>query len=252
MATRPVPGNPNRFYVYVIFDRGGTPRYVGKGCGRRMHEHSRRACNAGLRKLYKEHGRAVPVVKVREDLCEAEAFLVEGSLISTIGRADRDAGPLFNHTDGGDGYAGHAVSERARRLISAANRGRVRSEEEKARISVANKGRPRPLSAVEAQRTKITGRSRNAETRNKISASNIGKHNNSTARRAAMSRSAAGNSWATQKISAADSVAIRERYASGEKSIDLAARFGISQSQVQRIANGKRWARTIIDSTYRY
>lgn len=251
MATKTLPENANRFYVYVIFDLSGTPRYVGKGCARRMYEHSYRACNTGLRKLYKEHDRNVPIVKIREGLCETEAFLIEGGLIAAIGRIDRASGPLFNHTDGGDGYAGHTLSETARHLISVAKNGQKRSAETCRRISLAKKGTPRPKPAIEAQRAKMIGRKHSEETRLKISQSLKGKNHNSPERRVKMKDSALGNMWAKHKISAADSTVIRKRYSSGERSSELAVEFGLSQGQIQRIVSGKRWTRTIIDSTCR-
>ncbi|HYA07713.1 MAG TPA: hypothetical protein VEF90_17635 [Xanthobacteraceae bacterium] len=85
-----------RFYVYVIFDAGGIPRYVGKGTGYRMHD-TDRAHNPRLQRLLR-FGRT-PVVKVRESLSEDEALEMEAALIRALGTL-ADDGPLFNGPGG--------------------------------------------------------------------------------------------------------------------------------------------------------
>ena len=106
---------PNRFkrvlrvyYVYVLFDWLGIPRYVGKGRGSRWTDHERstdprnQAKNEFIERTWIVLGE-IPKIKVREDLTEAAAFATETALIKAIGRLDLGTGPLTNMSDGGEG-----------------------------------------------------------------------------------------------------------------------------------------------------
>jgi hypothetical protein len=82
---------PARFYVYILFDFLGQPRYVGKGTGDRWLHHERKTDSINiLKNSYIEQATIVlgevPKIKVRENLTEAEAFALEVALIKAIGR----------------------------------------------------------------------------------------------------------------------------------------------------------------------
>lgn len=102
----------NNFYVYVYFRPwNGQPCYVGKGKGSRWLYHAKRGVshyNANLARVMTKAARLgleVPIIKVRENLSEADAFETEAALIAAIGRKP-DGGPLVNLTDGGEGSSG--------------------------------------------------------------------------------------------------------------------------------------------------
>lgn len=141
-----------RFYVYVIFDLDGIPRYVGKGNGRRWLAHfgtKRKHPNRRLAALIKRAGDAdLPRLKIREGLTNAEACEVEVNLIAAIGRGKH--GPLLNMTDGGEGFAGYKRSpELAKKAgIASGNARRGNKygpmpQEHRTAISRAKKGKPR-------------------------------------------------------------------------------------------------------------
>jgi hypothetical protein len=110
-----------RFYVYLLFDFLGRPRYVGKGTGNRWLQHERRAAARNIHKnrIVAKTTRVlgeVPKIKVQENLTEPEAFALEVALIKAIGRYP--VGPLCNMTDGGDGLEAlppEKLTERSRK-----------------------------------------------------------------------------------------------------------------------------------------
>src|ERR1700751_4469463 len=96
-----------RFYVYLLFDYLGLPRYVGKGTGNRWLSHERRPSARNIEKnsFIKQTAGVLgkgPQIKVQENLTEEEAYALEVGIIKAIGRYT--AGPLCNLTDGGDGF----------------------------------------------------------------------------------------------------------------------------------------------------
>lgn len=123
MAELSIARDPRRFYVYMIFDLSGIPRYVGKGSGARWKRRDRHCDNPHLANIFKAAGGSLPIVKVRERLTEDEAFETEKALISAIGR-EAFGGTLTNVTDGGEGTSGAVMSaewrERRRAIAKAA------------------------------------------------------------------------------------------------------------------------------------
>ena len=92
------------FYVYLLFDAHGSPRYVGKGRLGRWNQH-RKPFVAEAVAAFGD----LPRVKVRERLSEHEAYSVEHALICAIGR--EPYGPLVNRTDKGSGPNSRQVAE---------------------------------------------------------------------------------------------------------------------------------------------
>jgi len=156
------------FYVYVIFDLAGVPRYVGKGKGDRWLDHEKKGAshsNPALRSLIKRaqsQGKELPKFKLREGINEADAYDVEVIFIRMIGRRDLKTGTLYNLNDGGTGGVNASASTRAKQ--SAALRGRKLTAEHRARIGAG-------LLVASAHRS----RQRRAEIGSSISAATTGK-----------------------------------------------------------------------------
>jgi NUMOD3 motif-containing protein len=187
-----VLSNVTQFYSYLWLRDDTTPYYVGKGSGKRA--------------FVKNHGRTYPPkdasrILIFPHMTEAEAFESEMSFIKWFGRKDLGTGCLHNHTDGGEGIAGHQHTAEAKRKMSVAaignkravgakrspeylkkigdrTRGRKASPELRGKLSAAHKGKPnnclgRTLSAQtrEKIRVSLTGRKLPAETLTKMSVS---------------------------------------------------------------------------------
>jgi hypothetical protein len=140
-----------KFYVYELRDDRGVTFYVGKGSGRRIHEHRYKATSGELsakarfiRALLRDNREYTAEIVYRTNI-ERHAFAVERWLIALHGR-DR----LTNHTDGGDGVPN--LSPEGRERIAASRRGKIASAETR-----------------EKQRKAKLGKPRSAETRKKIS-----------------------------------------------------------------------------------
>jgi hypothetical protein len=117
----------NRAYVYIVFDRNGTPRYVGKGKGKRWKVHNfGRSHNKILAGMIRDAGAEFPVIIVRENLSDEDAFAIEVALIKAIGRIEF-GGPLVNLSDGGDGPTNMSAEGRA--SISRSKKDKPRSKE---------------------------------------------------------------------------------------------------------------------------
>jgi len=116
------------FYVYLIFLET-RPIYVGKGKGNRYL--------VSVKHLENKFKRDLPVVILRDNLSEEDAFSLERLFIKVIGRADRLEGPLLNRTDGGDGISGALRSEETRKLLSKKLKGKKRTLEQRNNISRA-------------------------------------------------------------------------------------------------------------------
>lgn len=164
-----------RFYVYVYKDAAGTPRYVGKGTGKRDRDHISiaKAMNDGRRLERATHftrwlakclriGATFTIEHWYEGLEEEVALALEIDTIATLGRARIDAGGvLLNKLVGGDGI----TSEDALRFQAApgakekraAGRARVLADPAfRARLSAATKesnGRPYRRAQQSAQAT---------------------------------------------------------------------------------------------------
>jgi hypothetical protein len=111
------------YYVYLLFDWLGIPRYVGKGKKRRAYTHITKSDSINwLKNEFIEQTWImlgdIPIIFVREDFTEVEAFEVERTLIQTIGRMIKGTGPLTNITEGGEGVSGLKHSKSTGKAIS--------------------------------------------------------------------------------------------------------------------------------------
>jgi len=98
----------NKFYIYILFDWMGTPRYVGKGCGNRDTDHERYTDPVNwMKNEFIERTWTmldeIPKVRIMENILEKDAFEIEKMLIGVIGRLDLSTGSLTNMTEGGEG-----------------------------------------------------------------------------------------------------------------------------------------------------
>lgn len=161
-----------KFYVYV-HRRADTGEvfYIGKGSGRRAWATQYRT--EYWQRVRAKYGIIVEILERFE--AEAAAFEREKALIAH----HRAAGiRLCNITDGGEGASGNVMTEHAKQMISAANKGRVRgpdSEETRRRKSESAKGRPMSAEAIAKTAAFHTGRKRSPETLAKMSAALKGK-----------------------------------------------------------------------------
>lgn len=133
------------FYVYILFrEWNGEPCYVGKGHGKRYEVHRRQGArhrNKHLANILKRTLGELPIVIVRDNLNEAEAFETEIALIAAIGRADLKLGPLANHTNGGEGTKN--LSEDVKLRKSLASKAHWTLEK---RVAVSSRFKDKPLS----------------------------------------------------------------------------------------------------------
>ena len=99
--------NPRRFYVYAYMRTDGSPYYIGKGTGRRIH--------------HPNHCVAIPPIERRvvlaQSLTNEEAQEWEVDLISLF-RRKVDGGILRNLTLGGEGALGHRHTPEHKAFIS--------------------------------------------------------------------------------------------------------------------------------------
>jgi hypothetical protein len=162
-----------RFFVYIYFDpKTLTPKYaeykfefepfyVGKGKGKRHLQHVKDAKNTNKNspKLIKIRAlkaqNLIPIITIIKDcLNEKSAFELEILLIKTIGRMDKNQGPLLNCTNGGQGQINRSFTDL-----------------HKQRISETRKTRHIKHTKETIEKLKIikTGKKRSLETRQKIS-----------------------------------------------------------------------------------
>lgn len=162
------------YYVYILFDWLGVPRYVGKGKGgtkrENIHEQSSDASN-WLKNEFIEQTwimlEEIPKIIIKDEISEKEAFKLEAFLIKIIGRLDIKTGPLTNMTNGGEGASGYRHTIKTLKKISATHLGRKRTLEtrEKLRRSALKQSNRR----AETMRVTMAGRQWSLERRLKRS-----------------------------------------------------------------------------------
>jgi len=162
----------SKYYVYVYLDsrKPGNykydnlsfsyePFYVGKGKGHRDREHLRLKCcsnifkNSKIAKIF-EAGLVPIIIRLADNLDNREALSLEILTISTIGRANKNAGSLTNLTDGGETTIGRICRTETKELMSFQRKGKKQtvaqydancsrgslSEEHRRKISEAQRG----------------------------------------------------------------------------------------------------------------
>jgi hypothetical protein len=189
--------NSLEFYVYVLFRLNGEPFYVGKGKGQRWNDHEwharknrygNRHKNFIIRSIITK-GREVPKIKIHEGLSEKQAYEYESAIIKAIG-CSHERGPLVNcyYEESGRHIISPAMLENKRQaalkqwsnltlreLLSKRQRGLcwITNGQEDRRARKTEKipagwRRGRTLAPM-------TGKRHSSESRQKASASNIGK-----------------------------------------------------------------------------
>ena len=141
------------FYTYIHSKPDGMPFYVGKGVLKRT-----KSLNANRNPYYlstvEKYGAKNIIINKFECASEANAFELEMFVIETL---KEKRVKLTNFTDGGEGVSGMICSAETRTKISNATKGKTRSEETRNKMSAWQIGRTLP-----------------AETKAKISTANKG------------------------------------------------------------------------------
>ena len=157
----------NIYYVYYYLRSkdsdiapAGTPYYVGKGCNNRAWQ---------TRKNKPKDYNCIVIIAA--NLTENEAFELEISEISRLGRVDLGTGILRNRTNGGEGSSGIKVSnttlQKRKEKIESWTTDFRKEVIEKRRKS--NTGQKRTLETKTKMRKSQMGKKHTAETRCKLS-----------------------------------------------------------------------------------
>lgn len=182
--------NENRFYVYVYLDprKPGKyvygeysfdyePFYVGKGKGKRIYAHLKESVinkNTNkykinkIKKILKETSKNPIILKIRENLSENDAFVLETYFIEIIGRIDLKKGPLTNLTNGGDGPSNQIVSDETKEKLRIINTGKKLSNETKNKMSKARSNGNIWNFGKKGKESPIYGIKRSEETKTKM------------------------------------------------------------------------------------
>jgi len=130
------------YYTYAYLREDGTPYYIGKGKGNRIHSKSNRIFNPPSKERR---------IFLKKNLTEEDAFKHEVYMISILGRKDLGTGILHNKSNGGIGggtMKGKIQSEETKIKISNANRGRIHSKKSRENMSKSHLGKPNPKSGA--------------------------------------------------------------------------------------------------------
>ena len=172
----------NNFYIYIYLDprKPGTykyndlifnfePIYLGKGKGNRDMYHYKYYCDNEIlqRKLKKIRDLDLEpiIMRIVEQLPEADALSKEVELIKSIGRLNLLEGTLCNLTDGGEGCSGLVQSVGHKQQNSIKNQG---TYEERYGIETAQR-----LKEVRAQQMKGNTYGKNITNKGREKISNI-------------------------------------------------------------------------------
>jgi hypothetical protein len=147
------------FYVYEYLNDDGTPYYIGKGKGNRIHDSHNNVIVPPLEKRR----------FIKTNLNESDALSLEISLIRKYGRKI-DGGTLDNtKLNQWACTSGWTHKEETRQKISEANTGKVRTEKQR-----DNYRKPKSAEHAERIRKARIGQKRSSETKQKISKKLLG------------------------------------------------------------------------------
>lgn len=132
------PRKPGKFQ-YLEYSFEYEPFYIGKGHKNRMYFHrhllGKNNLKNGILSKLKALNLEPIILKVKENICEIQAFELEKQLIALIGRRDLKKGPLANMTNGGEGAAGSLGCGGEKNPMY----GKTHTEETRKRISLLNR-----------------------------------------------------------------------------------------------------------------
>ncbi len=185
--------NEKEFYVYGIYDpKESFPFYVGKGSNGRKEEHFRPSKKGNnphkdrkIAKIKKE-GRTPNSKIIFDGLTEAEAFDKEWGMLHMF-RCHSEVELTNMHYNWGEGSGcgennpmfgkTRSMSDKTRKLMSEAHKGKTLSEEHKKKIAESNRGK----SLTEKTKRKISkshqGKVRSNEFKQKVSKAKMGEKN---------------------------------------------------------------------------
>ena len=165
------------YYTYAYLREDGSPYYIGKGKGNRIH--TWRGRNVHLPPRQRR-------IFLKQNLTESEAFKHEIYMIALYGRKDLGTGMLLNFTDGGEGSSGHQWSQEQREKLSRSHIGKKFGEEMREKMRIVRKGKKHSEETKKKiseslegdQRLKSwKGKKRSEETKRKIAESMKGNTN---------------------------------------------------------------------------
>ena len=150
------------YYTYAYLREDGTPYYIGKGKGNRLHHKHKRVPLPSIERR----------IKLKINLSEIDAFRHEVYMIAVFGRKDLGTGILINMTNGGDqppSSKGKKLSEEHKKKVSEALKGKEKT------YAVWNKGIPMTKDAKKKLSLAKTGKTHTKETKEKIKQANLGR-----------------------------------------------------------------------------
>ena len=109
------PGN----YVYGEYEFEYEPFYVGKGNGDRAYVHLKgHGTNKDFLFMVQEI-KTPNIIFYKKDLFENVSLALERKMVKTIGRLNKETGPLFNKNDAGGGCPGAICSNETKKKFGA-------------------------------------------------------------------------------------------------------------------------------------
>jgi len=139
------PRKPGK-YVYGNYVFDYEPFYVGKGCNSRALEHLIK-CKENIefsdriKEIQRETNSNPIIIFYKKNITDNTSLMIERKIIKSIGRLNKNTGPLYNRTDGGNGCSGKICTPEQRKRISDAHKGHKHSEETKKKMSESHKGK---------------------------------------------------------------------------------------------------------------
>lgn len=184
--------NPNPFYyVYSLVNpETNEPFYIGKGTRARCYQHLKDTMETTRNKrltghIQKLRARGIEpiVVKIKENMPEEAAYILEEQLIREYGRIGfDDGGVLMNILLDGrpptrvgeeNGFYGKTHSQETREFLSESRKGKPLPQETRDKMSASHKGKPKS----EEQRRNMSlaqrGRVTSEETKQKLREHNL-------------------------------------------------------------------------------